>query len=377
MKSKNPSRASGFTLVELLVVISIIALLIAILLPALNVVRNKANQTKDGTQLRGIYQGMTSFASSEKRGSYPIPSILDRNNRTEDPDTNASYLDNTRFGKDRTGAIWSYLIYNRFVDTTEVFVSPAEVNTDIRQPLLVGGDNISAEQAAQDSEFNFQNPTAAPDVDGDGTPGEYALWDPKFKGSPVDPPLDGDGRPTTADIVGHQSYAHVSAAPTGTWNSIQWGTIGINDSVIVANRGPMYADALGDAKREWQLIGSSNFVEVGIGSNTLAIHGSDDSWSGNTMFNDGRILFFNEPNDGKSRNVRNQSDEFVPDNIFALERLNDEPVRRSDRENAFLRVWATGSTELAERNNPLSASWAIDTFFQPQGNVTQGNAWLD
>ena len=61
---------TGFTLVELLVVIGIIALLISILLPTLGRARKAANTVKCSANLRSILQGMTIYAS-QNNGSIP------------------------------------------------------------------------------------------------------------------------------------------------------------------------------------------------------------------------------------------------------------------------------------------------------------------
>ncbi|MFZ4576503.1 MAG: type II secretion system protein [Phycisphaerales bacterium] len=324
-------RKKGFTLIELLVVIAIIALLIGILLPALGKARAASRQLKDSTQIRSIHQAMILWASNNS-DKYPIPSEVDRGHQT---------LANGV--KDITRDIFSVLIYNGYF-SPEICVSPAESNGNIKIY----------------DHYQYSEPQAAA---GDK---KLAAWDPAFRALNTDSVRTGN----LANDPGGFSYGHT---PTVRARRPKWSNSFLSTDAAIGNRGPAYTNSGSGATLSWTLLNSTartggGTTPIGLGSNTLAIHGSRTSWEGNISFNDNHVTFETRPDPAivpfvftaLPPNSRTQLDNvFVNENDISrnpLAETCDSTSLSGQQTNNFLRAY-TGGTQVpnGSATGPLTA----------------------
>lgn len=313
------TRRAGFTLVELLVVIAIIAVLIGLLLPALGRARKNAMQVKCGSQVRGLHQGLVTWAQNNAE-TYPRGDVLDKGNITE---TTPSAV----ITKNRSGVWCSILMFNKILANPDIFVTPAEANPRIR-PITEG-------------EYDYANP----DNLAVQAKASEAIWDPAFKGTPS----EGDRSNTICTTgtyvhdaagarIGNLSYATTPIA--SRWLSY-WGTTAQLSTVpIIGNRGPNYGTTLtpvdpASTSDTWDTrLDAATPYDAGRGSYTMLIHGGKSTWEGNIGYNDGHVTFETTATP-KTLQIR-VSQTFDLDNLFVAE------TEGNTTPNAYLRLWNDG-----------------------------------
>jgi len=160
---KRICRNKGFTLVELLVVIGIIALLISILLPSLNRARETANRVKCANNLKQIGLAISLY-TNENHGAYPRTYYAPGNTLAYDSSSNgASCFD--PFARippagTPTTAVWPGTIYNNVPSSMFLLIRTEDIGAAVfncpsasQVPDNFGGNGLIALNRA-----NFEYP---------------------------------------------------------------------------------------------------------------------------------------------------------------------------------------------------------------------------
>lgn len=138
-------RSAGFTLVELLVVIGIIALLISILLPALGKARDSANKVKCEATLHSLGEGVAIYASVNK-GTLPMGVFWDGAANVNDRATDWVLL------------VQASLVKGAPADYTGFLAKPAFAGLDARRMFMCSeAPDVSFSNAEAGGQFIVTN----------------------------------------------------------------------------------------------------------------------------------------------------------------------------------------------------------------------------
>ena len=106
MRRSDSSSVRAFSLVELLVVIGIIALLIAVLLPALHKAREQARQIACASNQRQVAMAVLMYANENKGGMLPL---LESPYPPNAPPWEGIYMVAPAWMDFQNGLLWPYL----------------------------------------------------------------------------------------------------------------------------------------------------------------------------------------------------------------------------------------------------------------------------
>ncbi|MGF1635135.1 MAG: type II secretion system protein [Phycisphaerae bacterium] len=146
MAQNRPARAHGFTLVELLVVIGIIALLISILLPSLSKAREAANTVACLSNQRQIGQATIIFA--DEHGQW-LPTHYDNSGPTS---SGSPPVRNTSWGYTYPLYSWSYVLSQAINGGKEAFRCPSD-GADNAWGAWTDASWVTPPEAAEDDDI--------------------------------------------------------------------------------------------------------------------------------------------------------------------------------------------------------------------------------
>ncbi len=221
-------RRSGFTLIELLVVIAIIAILIGLLLPAIQKVRESANRTRCSNNLKQFCLGLHAYAGTN--GYFPSAYVSQNSDPgwgwaahilpyvEQLPLYTAAKVETTAFGSPGAAVVNNPAVPNSFTQTRlTLFRCPSDLGPDLNaNKLNFATSNYRAVAGPLTEPFFF------PDLDTGGV---------MFQNSQITFNQISDGTSNTL-VVGECIYDDVTSKVAAIWpgmTGLRNGSVYISD----------------------------------------------------------------------------------------------------------------------------------------------------